>query len=107
MSDDYQAMIDKHKARMAMLRAAFERDDRLYAVSARDPSYSILLTKNGSSEAPFRVTSFSGKEPTGHREYDHRGGAAPPQNARSESAGWDMQLARKPMSKRERLRKIK
>jgi hypothetical protein len=49
MTDSFQAMIDKHKARMTMLREAFERDDRLYAVSIRNPSYAILPTRNGSS----------------------------------------------------------
>ena len=50
MSDALQAMIDKHKERIKLLRDVFERDDRLYAVSTRDPSYSILLSRNTGSE---------------------------------------------------------
>jgi len=63
---------------MAELRTAFELDGRLHAISARDPDYSILLTPNGSSEAPFR-----GKEPVGHREYDFLDGAGATQNGGS------------------------
>ena len=107
MTDAFQAMIDKHRARMTDLRQAFERDDRLYAISARDPSYSILLTRNGSSDAPWRVTSFRGKEPSGHREYDHLEGGSPTQNAFHEFSGSDFVLVRKPMPKRKRERKIK
>jgi hypothetical protein len=107
MTDSFQALINKHKARMALLREAFERDGRLFAVSARDPSYSLLLIRNGSSEAPWRVTSFRGKEPVGHREYNHLEGAGVTQNAFGEFAGEDIVVARKPMPKRERMRKIK
>lgn len=107
MTDTFQAVIDKHKARMTLLREAFERDDRLYAISSRDPSYSILLTRNASSEAPWRVTSFRGKEPIGHREYDRLDGGAPTQNALGEFAGDDWRIVRKPMPKRERARKLR
>lgn len=107
MTDTFQAMIDKLRARIVELRQAFERDDRLYAVSSRDPSYSMLLTRNGSSPAPWRVTSFRGKEPTGHREYDRLEGGGATQNAYQEFAGADFVLVRKPMPKRERDRKIK
>jgi hypothetical protein len=92
---------------MKLLRDAFERDDRLYAVSSRDSSYSILLTRNASSEAPWRVTSFRGKEPIGHREYDRLDGGAPTQNALGEFAGDDWRIVRKPMPKRERARKVR
>lgn len=107
MSDAFQEIIDKYKARMKELREAFERDDRLYAISAKNPSYSILLTRNTGSEAPWRVTSFDGKEPTGHREYDRLEGGGPTQNALSEFSGEDFKIVRKPMPKRERERKIK
>jgi hypothetical protein len=107
MNDTFQAMIDKHKARMKLLREAFERDDRLYAISSRDQSYSILLTWNASSEAPWRVTSFRGKEPTGHREYDRLEGGGPTQNGFQEFAGDDWRIVRKPMPKCERARKVR
>jgi hypothetical protein len=103
MTDDFQALIDKYRARMVELRTAFERDGRLHAISARDPDYSILLTRNGSSEAPFRVTSFRGKEPVGHREYDMLDGGGPTQNGLAEFAGDGWQLVPRPMSRRERV----
>jgi hypothetical protein len=43
MNDAFQSLIDQHHARMATLRTAFERDGYLYAVSATQPSYAILL----------------------------------------------------------------
>ena len=43
---------------MKLLRDALDPDGRLLAVSRRDPRYSILLTRNGSSDAAWRVTSF-------------------------------------------------
>ena len=89
-------MIDRYRARMVVLHAAFERDGCLYAVSARNPGYSILLTKNVSSDARFRVTSFDGREPTGHREYDFLDGGSPTQNALSEFAGTDLVLMPRP-----------
>jgi hypothetical protein len=107
MTDAFQAMIEKHRARMKRLRQAFERDARLYAISQCDPTYSILLTRNASSDAPWRVTSFRGKEPIGYREYDRLEGGGPTHNALSEFAGSDFMLVRKPMPKRERERKIK
>ena len=107
MTDAFQALIDKYQARMKELREAFERDDRLYAISSKNPSHSILLTRNTDSEAPWRVTSFDGKEPTGHREYDRLEGGGATQNAFQEFAGEEMRLVRKPMRKRERVQKIK
>lgn len=98
MTDAFQAMIERHRARMVELRQAFERDGRLHAVNKADHGYSILLTINGSSDAPFRVTSFRGKEPVGHREYDRLDGGPSTQNAPAEfaGAGWNL----KPLSKR-------
>jgi hypothetical protein len=55
----------------------------------RDQEYAILLTRNGSSEAPWRVTSFRDGEPIGHREYDKLEGGSPIQNAFQEFAGTD------------------
>jgi hypothetical protein len=75
---------------MQLLREALDLDGRLLAVSARDPTYSILLTRNGSSEAVWRVTSFRGKEPVAHREYDRLEGGSPIQNALQEFASDDM-----------------
>ena len=98
MTDAFQALIDKHRARMRELREAFDRDGRLLARSARDPDYSILLTRNGSSDAPWRVTSFRGREPVGHREYDMLDGGGPTQNALGEFAGDDMALIKGPLS---------
>jgi len=101
MIDAFQAAIDKHRARMRELGEAFQRDGRLYAISQRDPSYSILLSRNTTSDAPWRVTSFRGKEPTGHREYDYLEGAGPTQNAFQEFAGNDMKLVIKPLAQRQ------
>jgi len=53
------------------------------------------------------VTSFLGKEPVGHREYDRLEGGGPTQNGFQEFASDDMQLVRKRMAKRKRERKIK
>jgi hypothetical protein len=107
MNNDFQTLVDKHRARMRHLAEVMERDGRLHAVSARDPTYSILLTKNGSSEAPWHVTSFRGRELVGHRQYDVLQGMGPTQNALQEFAGDDLRLVPKPMRKRDRDRKIK
>jgi hypothetical protein len=72
---------------MAVLRAAFERDGYLYAISARNPSYALLLSRNGSSDAPWRVTSFDSGQPVGHREYNMLEGGGPTQNAYGEFGG--------------------
>lgn len=79
-----------------MLRVAFERDGCLYAISQRDPSYAILLTRNGSSEALWRVTSFRDGEPVGHREYDLLEGGSPIQNSFAEFASADLVLTPRP-----------
>ena len=92
MDDDFQAMIDKRRARMADLRETFDRAGYLFASSARNPDYSILLTRNSSSDAPFRVTSFHGREPIGHREYDALVGAGPCRDALAEFTSLDMVL---------------
>lgn len=85
-------MIDKRRARMKMLRERFDRDGYLFASSARNPDYSILLSRNPSSDVPFRVTSFHAGEPTGHREYDALDGAGPTRDAAGEFASLDMVL---------------
>jgi hypothetical protein len=96
MTDQFQAMIEKYRTRMVVLREAFERDGYLFAVSTRTPSYSILLTKNTSSDAAYRVTSFDGREPVGHREYDLLEGGAPTQNGFAEFASTDFVLTPRP-----------
>jgi hypothetical protein len=90
MDAGFQALLDKDRARMAVLHAAFERDGCLLAVSARDPFYSILLSRNPSSDVPWRVTSFRSGEPLGHREYDRLDGGSPIQTAFQEFASNDM-----------------
>ena len=95
MTNSLQALIDKFQGPHSAPAPGIERDDSLYAVSARDPSYSLLLTRNGSSEAPWRVTSFRGKEPVGRREYDVLEGRGPTQNALQEFATEDMQVSRR------------
>jgi hypothetical protein len=94
-SDSFQAMIDKRRAHMKMLHDRFDRDGYLFASSARDPGYSILLTRNPSSDAPFRVTSFDSGVPTGHREYDALDGAGPCRESLAEFASEDMRLRRR------------
>lgn len=95
MNDEFQALIDKYRARMADLKTAFDQQGYLLATSARNPDQSILLTRNTGSEAPWRVTSFHGREPIGHREYDHLLGAGPTQNALGEFASNDWTLVRR------------
>ena len=110
MSDRFQALIDKYRTRMRVPRETFERDGCLYAVSARNPSYAILLSPNGGSEAAWRVTPFNGREPIGHREYDMLEGGSPIQNGLSEFASSNFVLSsrlRNPIRKRDRDRKIK
>jgi hypothetical protein len=96
MDANFQALIDKYRARMTVLRETFERDGYLYAVSRRDSSYAILLSKNGSSEAAWRVTSFREGVPVGHREYDKLEGGSPIQNAFAEYASEDCILSPRP-----------
>jgi hypothetical protein len=105
MNEAFQAIIDKHRARMKLLRDTFDRDGRVHAVSQADPSYAILLTVNGSSAAPFRVTSFRSKEPIGHREYDALDGKGATRDALAEFAGDGWNLV--PLPKRMRERRIK
>jgi hypothetical protein len=92
MSDDFQALIDKYRGRMKLLREVFDRDGCLKAVSVRDPSYSILLSRNPSSDALWRVTSFRSQQPIGHREYDALDVGSPIQQAFSEFASAEMRL---------------
>lgn len=92
MTDDFQAMINKYRARMTTLRMAFARDGYLYAISRRDETYAIFLSPNGSSSAPWRVTSFRNGEPMGHREYNMLEGGSPIQNGFSEFASEDFVL---------------
>ena len=66
---DFQSMIDAYRARMETLAKIFEQDGCVRATSARDPSYSILVTRNSDPTSAFRVTSFRNREPIGHREY--------------------------------------
>lgn len=92
MTDSFDEMIARRRAHMKALREVFDRDGVLHAVSARNPDYSILLTRNPSSDAAWRVTSFHGREPTGHREYDALDGAGPCRDAIAEFASQDMVL---------------
>lgn len=92
MTDEFDAMIQKHRARMKLLRDVFERDGCLLAFSTRNPDYSILLTRNPSSDAPWRVTSFNGREPVGHREYDELDGKSPANSALQEFSSHDLKL---------------
>jgi hypothetical protein len=101
MLDRFQAIIDKYREPMAMLRDVLERDRRILAVSVSDPTHSILLTRNGSSAAPWRVTSFSRGQPLGHREYDVLDGRGPTQNALAEFAGDGWTLVRRTIPRRE------
>lgn len=96
MTDAFEALIAKHRARMAALLAIVERDGCLHAISARDESYSIFLSRNGSSDAAWRVTSFRALEPIGHREYDVLIGKEATQDALGEFAGEGWQLVPRP-----------
>lgn len=107
MTDAFDAMVEKYRARMRELRETFDLDGRLHAVSSRDPSYSILLTLNSDISSTWRVTSFRGKEAIGHREYDRLEGGGATQNALGEFAGSDMKLVSRKIPQRERNRRIK
>jgi hypothetical protein len=96
MDDQFRALIDKYRARMAVLRLAFARDGYLYGISRRDPTYSIFLSPNGSSAAPWRVTSFRDGVPVGHREYNMLEGGSPIQNSFQEFASEDFVLTPRP-----------
>jgi hypothetical protein len=85
-------MINKYRTRMTVLREAFARDGYLYATSRCDETYAIFLNPNGSSSAPWRVTSFWNGEPIGHREYNMLEGGSAIQNAFQEFASSDFQL---------------
>lgn len=89
---DFDLMIEHYHERMATLRRTFDLHGRLLARSTKTPSYSILLTLNTSIDALFRVTSFDGKTPTGHREYSKLDGGGPTQNALSEFLSDDLRL---------------
>ena len=78
-----------------MLKAVMERDGCLQATSRRDPSYALQLTRNVSSVAAWRVTSYRDREPIGHREYDVLDGKGPTQNALAEFASDDYELVRR------------
>ena len=95
MTDEHRALIDKYRQRMAMLHLAFARDGYLYAISRRDETYAIFLSPNGSSSAPWRVTSFRNGEAIGHREYNMLEGGSNIQNAFSEFASDDMILSKR------------
>jgi hypothetical protein len=92
MSPDVRSIIEKYRARMTLLAATFEQQGYLYASSRRNPSYAILLTRNSSPDSVWRVTSFSDRDPIGHREYDMLQGGSPIQNAFAEFASEDMEL---------------
>jgi hypothetical protein len=95
-AETFEQIIAKHRSRMTEVREAFERDGRVHGISKRDPTYSLLLTRNGSSDAPFRVMSFRNKEPVGHREYDRVQGGGPTHNAFQEFASDDIRLIPRP-----------
>jgi hypothetical protein len=107
VTDTFQALIDKHRTRICLLRDALDLDGRLVAVSSRDPTYSIGLTRNSDTSSAWRVTSFRGKEPVGHCEYDRLDGGSPIQNALQEFAGDDFTFIRRTIPKRERERRIR
>ena len=107
MTDAFQAMVDKHQARMKELRDVLDIDGRIEAVSVRDASYRIVLTRNSDPSSVWRVTSLRDKIPIGHRQYDRLDGGSPIQNGLQEFAGAEWQLVRRTIPKRERDRKIK
>jgi hypothetical protein len=92
VTDQQRALIDKYRQRMAMLHLAVARDGYLYAISRRDETYAIFLSPNGSSSAPWRLTSFRNGEPVGHREYNMLEGGSPIQNAYQEFSGDEFRL---------------
>ncbi|MGE4045609.1 MAG: hypothetical protein AB7F35_12205 [Acetobacteraceae bacterium] len=84
-----------HRARMAEVREAFNRQGYVYAVSQRAPGYAILLTCS-TIAGEFNVHSFRDGQPVGHRDYDRLEGGGPTQNAFQEFAGADFLLLSKP-----------
>jgi hypothetical protein len=107
MPDTFQALIDKHRARMQELRDVLDIDGTIQAVNVSDPAYSIVLTKNSDPSSAWRVTSFRNAIPVGHREYDHLESASPINSALQEFAGDRWKLVRRKIPKRERERRIR
>jgi hypothetical protein len=102
MPDDFQTIIDRYHARMAELREVLERDGRIHAVRRDDPSYSILLKPERKQPGAVPCTSFRGKTPVGHREYDRLDGGGPTQNGLQEFSGGAWRLLPLPKRMRER-----
>lgn len=69
MTDDLTTTVTLRRAQRLILCELFNTHGRLHAISKRDPTYAVLLTRNTTSDAPYRVTSFRDGEPIGHREY--------------------------------------
>lgn len=88
-------MVARYRAKMATLREVAERDGYLLGVHANDPSYRLFLSREVSSDAPWRVTSFRNGEPVGHREYDVLDGRGPTQNALQEFASDNVVLVKR------------
>jgi hypothetical protein len=107
MTDAFDTMVEKYRARMKELRDVLDIDGRIEAISVRDPSYRILLTRNSDPSSVWRVTSWRGRTPIGHREYDHLESSSPINSALQEFAGENWQLVRRKIPTRERERRIR
>ena len=79
----YQGVLPRDRPRVL---AHLERDGRLHAVTARDPSYSLLLT-HPAAAMPRGTSGHSAAKSRSHREYDMLDSGGPTQNALAEFAG--------------------
>jgi len=92
MSLSFKEHVDRYHTRMEELRGIVDRNGTLKAQSDRYPHYRIVLTRSTSPGVVWQVTSFDGREPTGHRDYDRLDGGSPMQNALAEFMSADMRI---------------
>lgn len=93
--DTLHEITSRYRRRVAAL--AMKVDDNngsLRGRSISNPAYSILLSRNTTegTRDPWRVTSFSHGQPTGHREYPVLQGQGPCLNALSEFMTDDVEI---------------
>lgn len=93
MTDAFDQIVARHRARIAALLAAATARGGLRARNARDPGYRLLLSPHTEQAGAWRVTSFRDGQPLGHREYDVLTGRGPVQDALAEFAGpqWEIE----------------
>jgi hypothetical protein len=82
----FDAMVQRHNERMAVLEALATLAGGLIGTDTRHPGHRLLLSRSVSGDCAWRVTSFCDGQPVGHRDYDRLIGGGPCQNALQEFA---------------------